>query len=260
MRLLLLGDIIGASGMRAVVTSLRSLQREHRADLVIANAENAADGFGVTAELAEQLFRSGVAVLTTGNHVWHDEKVVDLLANEPRVLRPHNYPGGSAGSGLYIVTHAAGRVAVLNLQGRDRLGAIDDPFRTLKTVLKANKGAYDLLVVDFHAESTHEKEALAHMIDGKATVVYGTHTHVQTADDRILPRGTAYITDIGACLPVPSVIGFNPEISVRRALTQLPIRNEVASGPAWIHGLLVEAGGNGVRATAVHRIRYRSLV
>ena len=260
MRLLLLGDIIGANGMRAVVTSLRSLQREHRADLVITNAENANGGFGVTAELAEQLFRSGVAVITTGNHVWHDDDITDLLTNEQRVLRPHNYPSGLAGSGLYIVTHAAGRVAVLNLQGRDRLGAIDDPFRVAKTTLKANKGAYDLLVVDFHAESTHEKEALAHMLDGKATVVYGTHTHVQTADERILPRGTAYITDIGACLPTPSVIGFNPEISVRRSLTQLPIRNEVASGPACIHGLLVEAGSNDVRATAVHRIRYQSLV
>ena len=260
MRILILGDIIGANGMRAVVTALQSLQREHRADFVIANAENANGGFGVTGELAEQLFRAGVAVITTGNHVWHDDDVEDLLTSEQRVLRPHNYPSGLAGSGWYIAKHAAGRIAVLNLQGRDRLGAIDDPFRAAKTVLKANKGAYDLLVVDFHAESTQEKEALAHMLDGKATVVYGTHTHVQTADDRILPRGTAYITDVGACLPTPSVIGFDAQISVRRGLTQLPIRNEVASGPARIHGLLVEAGGSGVRATAVQRIQYQSLV
>lgn len=259
MRILVIGDVIGSPGMRAVVSALRNLSRTYRSDLVIVNGENADNGFGITAALADQLFKAGADVITTGNHVWHDDHIDDLLSGNERILRPDNYPGGAAGSGVYIHTGKAGRVAVVNLQGRERMPRIDCPFRRAREIVKRIKGSADYIVVDFHAESTAEKEAFAGYLDGEVTVVYGTHTHVQTADERILPGGTAYITDVGACLPDQSVIGFNPAISVRRSLTQLPIKNEVASGAAVIHGILVETG-EAPRASAVERIRFRSLV
>jgi 2',3'-cyclic-nucleotide 2'-phosphodiesterase len=259
MKILILGDVIGQSGMRAVVSALKGLIRQYRADVVIVNGENAADGFGINAQLAEQLFKAGADVITTGNHVWHDDSIADLLNNNPTILRPDNYPGGAPGSGVYIHESRGGNLAVVNLQGRDRMPAIDCPFRRAREILKRLKGKVSGVVVDFHAESTEEKEALAHYLDGDVTVLYGTHTHVQTADERVLPGGTAYITDIGASGPDDSVIGFDPEISMRRVLTQLPLKNEVATGAATLHGLFVESDGNG-RATSVERITYRSLV
>ncbi len=260
MRILILGDVIGQPGMRAVVSALKGLVRKHRADFVVVNGENADDGFGIGPALAEQLLKAGADVVTTGNHVWHHDDIADLLNGNERVLRPDNYPGDAPGSGLYIHEGKQGRVAVINLQGRDRLPAIDCPFRRVREILKRIKGQADAVIVDFHAESTEEKEAFAHYVDGDVTVVYGTHTHVQTADERILPGGTAAITDVGACGPELSVIGFDPTISVRRAMTQLPLRNEVAGGAATLHGLLVETGGSERAATHVERIRFRSLV
>jgi 2',3'-cyclic-nucleotide 2'-phosphodiesterase len=260
MRLLILGDVIGQPGLRAVVSALRGLIRRHRADVVIVNGENADDGFGISPAIAEQLFKAGADVITTGNHVWHHDEIGELLGSNERVLRPDNYPGGAPGSGLYIHEGKSGRVAVINLQGRDRLPAIDCPFRRAREIIKRIKGQADAIVIDFHAESTEEKEALAHYLDGEVTVIYGTHTHVQTADDRVLAGGTAVITDIGACGPENSVIGFDPSISVRRALTQLPLKNEVASGAATLHGLVVETGDNPLHATSVERISFRSLI
>ena len=260
MRILILGDVIGQPGLRAVVSALKGLIRQHRADVVIVNGENADEGFGINPAIAEQLFKAGADVVTTGNHVWHHDEVADLLNNSPSVLRPDNYPGGAPGSGVYIHEGRAGRVAVINLQGRDRLPAIECPFRRARDILKRIKGQHDAVVVDFHAESTEEKEAFAHYLDGDVTVVYGTHTHVQTADERILPGGTAMITDVGACGPDQSVIGFEPSISVRRVLTQLPLRNEVAGNAATIHGLVVETAPSGELATTVERIQFRSLI
>lgn len=259
MRILILGDVIGQPGMRAVVSALKSLSRKHRADAVVVNGENAHDGFGITRELADQLFRAGADVITTGNHVWRDESVGELLEQDPRVLRPHNYPPGAPGSGVYLHEGRGGRLLVVNLQGRDRLPSIDDPFRCAREIVKAHRGKVDAIIVDFHAESTEEKEALGWYLDGDVSAVYGTHTHVQTADDHILPGGTAFMTDIGACTPDGSVIGFVPAISVRRVLTQLPLRNEVANGAATIHGLFVETGEAG-HARSVERIAFRSLV
>ncbi len=260
MRILILGDIIGKPGMRAVVSALKGLIRRYRADLVIVNGENSNDGYGITADLADQLFRAGAQVITTGNHVWHDDKVGELLDSRPEVLRPDNYPAGVPGSGVFVIDRKQGKTAVINLQGRDRMPSIDCPFRRFREIMKRLGSSIDQVVVDFHAESTAEKEALAHYLDGEATVVFGTHTHVQTADDRILPKGTAYITDIGACAVEQSVIGFKPDISTRRVLTQLPLRNEVADGAAVIHGLLVESGAGSRRAVSVERIRFTSLV
>ncbi|MFA7568121.1 MAG: TIGR00282 family metallophosphoesterase [Alkalispirochaeta sp.] len=259
MRILILGDVIGRPGMRAVVSALKGLARQYRADVVIVNGENADDGFGINAQLAEQLFKAGADVVTTGNHVWRHDEIADLLNNTPNLLRPDNYPGGVPGSGVFVYEGKAGKLAVVNLQGRDRLPTIECPFRRAREILKRLKGQVDGVVVDFHAESTEEKEALAWYLDGDVTVVYGTHTHVQTADERVLPKGTAFITDIGASGPDDSVIGFDPAISVRRALTQLPLRNEVAGNAATLHGLFVESDGDG-RATSVERITFRSLV
>jgi 2',3'-cyclic-nucleotide 2'-phosphodiesterase len=260
MRILILGDIIGRPGMRAVVSAAKGLIRRYRADFVIANGENADDGFGITTMLADQLFKAGVEVITTGNHVWHDDKIGDLLRDRPAVLRPDNYPGDPPGSGVHRVESRSGRVAVINLQGRDRMPTIECPFRRYRDIMKRIKNTVDHVVVDFHAESTAEKEAFGQYVDGEVTVLYGTHTHIQTADERILPRGTAYITDIGACMVEQSVIGFDPHISTRRALTQLPLRNEVADGAATIHGLSVETERGSMKARSIERIVFRSLV
>ncbi|WP_018527399.1 TIGR00282 family metallophosphoesterase [Alkalispirochaeta alkalica] len=260
MRILILGDIIGQPGMRAVVSALKGLTRRFRADFVVVNGENAADGFGINRELADQLFRAGAQVITTGNHVWHDPGVTDLLEHCPEVLRPDNYPKGAPGSGVCVSEGRQGRVAVVNLQGRDRMPAIDCPFRRFREIRKTLGNNLDAIIVDFHAETTSEKEAFGRFVDGEVSVIYGTHTHIQTADERILPGGTAYITDAGACLAEQSVIGFNPAISTRRALTQLPLRNEVAQGTAIIHGLCVETEKGGLKALSVERVQFRSLV
>ncbi|MFO8042617.1 MAG: TIGR00282 family metallophosphoesterase [Alkalispirochaeta sp.] len=260
MRILILGDVIGQPGLRAVVSALKGLIRTHRADVVIVNGENSDEGFGINPVIADQLFKAGADVITTGNHVWHHDDIAELLNSNPRILRPDNYPGGAPGNGHYIHESKVGRVAVINLQGRDRMPAIDCPFRRSREILKRLDGQVDAVVVDFHAESTEEKEALTHYLDGDVTVLYGTHTHVQTADERILPGGTAAITDIGACGPDHSVIGFEPSISVRRVITQLPLKNEVASNAATLHGLVVTTGDQGLRATSVERFQFRSLI
>ncbi|MFW5827182.1 MAG: TIGR00282 family metallophosphoesterase [Alkalispirochaeta sp.] len=260
MRILILGDVIGQPGLRAVVSALKGLIRTHRADVVIVNGENSDEGFGINPVIADQLFKAGADVITTGNHVWHHDDIAELLNSNPRILRPDNYPGGAPGNGHYVHEGKAGRLAVINLQGRDRMIAIDCPFRRSREIIKRLDGQVDAIVVDFHAESTEEKEALSHYLDGDVTVLYGTHTHVQTADERILSGGTAVITDIGACGPDQSVIGFDPAISVRRVITQLPLKNEVASNAATLHGLVVQTEDHGLRATAVERFQFRSLI
>lgn len=260
MRILILGDVIGQPGLRAVVSALKNLMRQYRADMVIVNGENADEGFGISPAIADQLFKAGTDVITTGNHVWHHDDIGEFLDATPRVLRPDNYPGGAPGSGVYVHETKGGRVAVINLQGRDRLPAIDCPFRRVREILKRIKGQADHVVIDFHAESTAEKEAFSRYVDGEATVVYGTHTHVQTADERVLPGGTATITDIGACGPEGSVIGFDPSISVRRVLTQLPLKNEVAQNAATLHGLVVQTADTPPRAASIERITFQSLI
>ena len=257
---LILGDVIGQPGLRAVISSIKSLSRKYRADVVVVNGENADDGFGITSDIAGQLFRAGVDVVTTGNHVWHDDQVAQLLNREAHVLRPDNYPSGAPGTGVATVDRRVPPVHVVNLQGRIHMAPIDCPFRAARDLVKRLKQVSPIIIVDFHAESTEEKEALALYLDGDVSVLFGTHTHVQTADERILPKGTAYITDVGACLPPKSVIGFEPSISIRRSLTQIPIKNEVASAAATIHGLSVKIENSSGKALSVERIRYQSLV
>lgn len=240
--LLMVGDVVGAPGLRALFAHLPSLIKEYKADLVVVNGENALGGFGIGIDELEVIKNSGASVITTGNHVWERKGAAELLAAEPFLLRPANYPPGLPGSGIaYVQARRFGWV-VINLQGRTGLYDIDCPFRTgAELVARARRehpGAP--VVIDFHAESPDEKEALAWHLDGQASVVAGTHTHVQTADERILPRGTGYLTDLGMTGPVDSVIGVKTEICVRRALTQIPLKMETAEGQARISGAVFE--------------------
>ncbi len=257
---LILGDIIGRSGVRAVVSGLSSLVRKYNADFVLANGENAADGFGITPDIATQLFASGVHVISTGNHIWQQREIYDYLDQNEAILRPANYPGGNPGHGHCVVEVRGVRVAVINLQGRRRLYPLDCPFRKAKDILRKIDSTADVILVDVHAEATEEKEALAFYLDGSITALVGTHTHIQTADDRLLPGGSGYITDLGACGPADSVIGFDPLISVERARSQLPLRNEVSDNKSVMHGAVVSVDRDSWKTTSFVRFREESLV
>jgi len=234
-RILFIGDIIGKPGRRAVQALVPGLRREHKIDLVVANGENAAAGFGITPDTAEELFAGSVDVITTGGHVWDKKEAELYLDEEARVLRPLNYPPGVPGQGY----HRIGNVTVVNLMGRVFIGTLDCPFRTMDSLLETLPRA-SLVVVDFHAEATSEKQALGWYLDGRVSVVVGTHTHVPTADQRILPKGTAYVTDLGMVGPLNSIIGNEPEDVLARFLYQTPRRLGVATGPVRFNSVLVE--------------------
>lgn len=257
---LILGDIIGRSGIRAVVSGLASLVKRCGADFVLANGENAAAGFGITQEIAGGLFAAGVHVITTGNHIWQQQEVFAYLDEEDRILRPVNYPGGNPGHGSCVVEVRGVRVGVINLQGRRRLYPIDCPFRKAKETIRKIGSSADIILMDVHAEATEEKEALAFFLDGQVNALFGTHTHIQTADDRILPGGTGYMTDLGACGPADSVIGFDPRISVERVRTQLPLRNEVSDNVAVLHGAVLTVSRGDWKTVAFDRFQEQSIV
>lgn len=255
-KVLMIGDVIGEPGMKALFAGLGELRRRLGADLVVVNGENANGGFGITTDECERLFALGIDVVTSGNHVWEKKGATELLNSEPRLLRPANYPEGAPGRGLAQVEVKGQVYAVLNLQGREGLYPIDCPFRTSEALLSKLKedqpGA--IVVVDIHAESNEEKEALGFWLDGKVSALAGTHTHVQTADERILPKGTGYLTDLGMTGPLESVIGVKTEICLRRSLTQMPIKMETAEGAAAIHGALFEIDPGSKRCLKVERI------
>lgn len=260
MRALVLGDVVGAPGCRAVYAGLGGLVSRTRADLVIANGENAADGRGIRPQDATALFAAGVHVVTSGNHIWQKREILPLLDSEDRLLRPENYPVGVPGKGHCVLSIRGTTVAVLNLQGREQLPTIRCPFRVGRESVArlAQQGA--VILVDFHAEAPDEKEALAYHLDGRCAVVFGTHTHVQTADERILRGGTGFITDIGMTGPADSIIGMSVETGIRRGQTQMPLRMEVEDRPAQICGILVEIDTERRAATAITRIREVSSV
>jgi metallophosphoesterase (TIGR00282 family) len=211
-----------------VRASIRSLTDDHRPDLVIANGENAAGGFGITPEIAEELFSLGIQVLTSGNHVWDKKDIEPYLTKQDRLIRPANYPPGNPGFGSVIISTAdAGKAAVLNLEGRVFMSNLDDPFRVAEREIEKLKAETRVVLIDFHAEATSEKVALAWHLDGRASAVIGTHTHVQTADERVLPGGTAFITDVGMTGPMDSVIGVKKEQAIARFLYQTPHRFEI---------------------------------
>jgi 2',3'-cyclic-nucleotide 2'-phosphodiesterase len=254
---LMIGDVIGQSGLKALFAGIGPLVRSSGVALVVANGENAQGGFGIGKEEADKLFSMGVQVITTGNHVWERPGSMELLASTPRLLRPANYPPGAPGLGWTVLEAGGATWAVLNLQGREGMSPIDCPFRSADAALAAieaeSPGA--IVIVDFHAESVEEKEALGFYLDGRAAVVAGTHTHVQTADERILPKGTGYLTDIGMSGPSDSVIGVKSDICLRRGLTQMPIKMESAEGEASICGALFSIEPSSRRCVAVERVR-----
>lgn len=255
-KVLMIGDVIGEPGMKALFAGLGELRRRLGADLVVVNGENANGGFGITKDESDRLFALGVDVVTSGNHVWEKKGATELLDSEPRLLRPANYPSGAPGSGLARLEVGGRSYAVLNLQGREGLYPIDCPFRCSESLLAKLREDHPetIVVVDIHAESNEEKEALGFWLDGKVSAVAGTHTHVQTADERILPQGTGYLTDLGMTGPTDSVIGVKTEICLRRSLTQMPIKMETAEGPAAIHGALFEIDGTTRKCLRVERV------
>lgn len=260
LRILAVGDVVGQPGVRALYAGLGDLTRRLGADLVVANAENAADGFGLDPAAADRLFACGVQVLTSGNHIWQRREIWPVLEARAELLRPENYPPGVPGHGHCIVTVRGTAVLVLNLEGRVNLSPLRDPFAVGRSVLRQARGRARIAVVDFHAESVEEKEALAAWLDGEAAAVFGTHTHVPTADERILPNGTAYVSDIGMTGPVEGVIGMRRETAIHRSLSQMPLRMTVQEGPSEIQGCLITIDVRTGRALAIERIRERSAV
>ena len=256
MKVLFIGDIFGEPGRRAVSRNVPRLVAQRQIDIVIGNGENAAGGFGITPELAEELFDLGLAVITTGNHAWDKKEILDYFPREPRLLRPANYPTGVPGYGSVVVESASGeQVGVLQLMGRAYMPTLDCPFQVAKKELAMLKKRTVAVIVDMHAEATSEKMAMGHHLDGEVFAVVGTHTHVQTADDQILPKGTAYLTDIGMTGPLHSVIGVKKELAIEKFLTGMPRRFEVASGPSVFCAALLELDARLGKALSIERIR-----
>ena len=254
MRVLFIGDIVGKPGRRIVRERLFDLVENLDLDLVVANCENTAAGFGITPDLANQLFEAGIDVLTSGNHIFDRKGTDEFLAATPRLLRPANYPDGVAGRGVYQASTSTGvPYAVLNLQGRVYLPTIDCPFRKADELLEEIDGSVKVRLVDFHAEVTSEKIAFGWYLDGRVTAVLGTHTHTQTADERVLPQGTAFITDVGMTGPYDSVIGMNKQASISRFLHGVPTRFEPATGDVRLASVIVEVDETTGQASSIER-------
>lgn len=259
MKVLFIGDIIGEPGRKMVKQQLRGLQDAHKPDLVIANGENSAGGFGITADIADELFFLGIDVLTSGNHVWDKKEIEPYLGRQDRLIRPANYPAGNTGNGSVVVSTPNGdKAAVLNLEGRVFMSNLEDPFRVGEREIERLKKETPVVIIDFHAEATSEKIALAWHLDGKASAVLGTHTHVQTADERILPGGTAFITDVGMTGPTDSVIGVRKEQAIARFLTQTPHRFEIPKGPVHLTAVILDIDAGTGKAKSIERIQIKS--
>jgi 2',3'-cyclic-nucleotide 2'-phosphodiesterase len=258
MNILFIGDIFASPGRRIVSEHLQQIVSEEKIQLAIANAENAAAGFGITPQLAEELFSLGLDVLTTGNHAWDKKEIYEYLPRQPRLLRPANYPCGLPGNGLVVVRARNGvEVAVINLQGRMHMPATDCPFRKADEILASLDPAVKVRFVDFHCELTSEKMAMGWHLDGRASAVIGTHTHVPTADERVLPGGTAYLTDAGMTGPYDSIIGAEKQLALRRFITGTPIRLEAARNQPELHGAIVTVDESTGLATAIRRYEIR---
>jgi metallophosphoesterase (TIGR00282 family) len=258
MKVLFIGDIVGEPGRKALSLSLNNIVDRYKIDFVVANVENAAGGFGITSKVAEELFTQGIHVMTSGNHVWDKKEVMDYLKRERRLLRPANYPEGIIGYGSGVFETLYGdKIGIINLSGRVFMGTFDDPFRVAKKEIEKLKEETNTILIDFHAEATSEKLALGWYLDGEVAAVIGTHTHVQTADEQILPNGTAYITDLGMTGPSLSVIGIKKEQAIERFLFQMPIRFEIAKGPLQFNGVIIEIDEEKGLATAIQRLQMK---
>ncbi len=258
MNILFLGDIVGRPGRTSVARWLPKLRRTHPIDFVVANAENAAGGTGATPDVLDELKRHGVEAFTMGNHVWSKKNLLAALARFPEMARPANYPDGAPGQGAIIVETSKGvKVGLLNLLGRVYMDPLDCPFRAADLALEALRAETPIVLVDMHAEATSEKIAMGWYLDGRCSAVLGTHTHVQTADEWIMPQGAAYITDVGMCGPLHSVLGVDRNIIIDRFLSGMPARFELAKGPLVLSAVLLEVDEATGRARHIERICMR---
>ncbi|WP_305042981.1 TIGR00282 family metallophosphoesterase [Geoalkalibacter sp.] len=256
MNILFVGDIVGRPGRQALAQHLNRLVDSHLIDLVVANGENAAGGFGLTADVVRELRDLGVDAITSGNHIWDKKEALEQVLTDQRVLRPGNYPEGVAGRGAGIFTTPAGhRVGILNLEGRVFMANLECPFRTADRLVEDLRRETSVILVDFHAEATSEKIALAHYLAGRVSAVLGTHTHVQTADERLLAGGTAFITDVGMTGSRDSVIGIRKEIAIEKFLKQVPMRFEIAKKDCMLNAVLLDIDEGSGQARRIERIQ-----
>jgi metallophosphoesterase (TIGR00282 family) len=258
MKVLFIGDIVGKGGRTAVKALLPNLVDKYKIDFVIANGENIAAGFGLTEPLVNELFNMGVHIITTGNHVWDKKEFIPYISKENRVLRPLNYPPGVPGYGSLVFTLPNGlKAGVMNLSGRVFMAGMDCPFRTGKAEIEKLSKETNIIIIDFHAEATSEKIAFGYFVDEKVSAVIGTHTHVQTADEKILPNGTAYITDVGMTGPSNSVIGMEISQIIQRFLTSMPAKFETAQGEVILSAVAIEINSDTGKATGIQRLQIR---
>jgi len=255
MNVLMVGDVFGESGRAALAKLLPRLREQHGIDFCVVNCENAAGGFGVTPPMARQMLEQGADVLTSGNHIWDKKEIVEFITRENLLLRPANFPAGTPGVGYVAVKAGPHRVAVLNLMGRVFMNAIDCPFRKADEVVPELRKETPIILVDMHCEATSESQAMGWYLDGRVSAVVGTHRHVQTADERVLPGGTAYITDLGMTGPTEGVIGVDRDVILQRFLTQMPMRFEPAKGPAALHAAVITLDPETGRASDIRRLR-----
>jgi metallophosphoesterase (TIGR00282 family) len=257
LRILFIGDIVGEAGRRAVKEGLPRVVERFKIDFTIANCENAAGGFGITQALADELFSLGIDVMTSGNHIWDKKEILTYIDKEPRLLRPANYPEGVPGKGSTIVSLSSlgQKIAVLNLSGRIFMHPLDCPFRAAEKEIQQLREKTHIIIIDFHGEATSEKCAFALYVNGKVSAVIGTHTHVQTADERILSEGTAFITDAGMTGAINSVIGMKKDKIIKKFLTHIPYRFETARGPALLSGVIIDSEPRTGKAKAIQRLQ-----
>jgi len=254
--ILFIGDIVGRPGRKTVYQFLPLLYERYKLDCVIANGENAAGGLGITPKIADELFKNGIDVITSGNHIWRKKEIFPYLDTTDKILRPANYPPSAPGKGYTLLTLPQKiKLAVINLEGRVFMKSLDCPFRTVEALIKEILSFTPNIIVDFHAEATSEKMAMGWFLDGKVSAVLGTHTHVQTADETILPRGTAYITDVGMTGPLESVIGMEREIALKGFLTQIPQKFKPAKGTTSLQGAVIRIDAASGKAVEIIRIR-----
>src|ERR1700756_2938803 len=258
LRLLFLGDIIGEPGRRAVIEMVPKLRQTWGVDFIVVNGENAAAGRGITGRITIELLRAGIAVITSGDHIWDQKEVISYIETEPRLLRPINYPPGTPGRGSIVLETAKGKVGVINVQGRTFMQpSLENPFRLVDEEVRRLRAETHVIFVDMHAETTSEKIAIGRFLDGKVSAVAGTHTHVQTADEQIFPGGTAFICDAGMCGPTESVLGREIQPIIQRFVSSMPVNFPVAKGDVTLHGVLVDVEAASGKAISIRRVAAR---
>ena len=257
MRLLVVGDVVGRLGRKAFARYTRELKEKYKIDLVIVNGENSAGGKGISRKSLDELYRAGADIVTSGNHVWDNREINGFIDDEPYLVRPANYPEGAQGKGWCIYPFKSANLAVVNMSGRTFMPDMDCPFQKIEEVLSEIGQDADIILLDFHAETTSEKMAMGFHLDGRVQAVVGTHTHIQTADERILPQGTAYITDLGMVGPWNSVLGVKPEIIIQKFTTCRPVRFDLAEGPAVYSAVVIDIDTNTKKAVSIERVMIR---